>query len=80
MNLNKPSHLVFALTMVAIGIMGLASGGFGAIWGGVPKSLPDRQLLAYGCTFVSLACGAGLLADRTAAPAAFVLSAFLIDQ
>jgi uncharacterized membrane protein len=78
MNLKKLSHLVFALTMVAIGIMGLASGGFGPIWGGVPKTLPDRQLLAYGCTFISLACGAGLLADRTAAPAAFVLSAFLI--
>lgn len=78
MNSKKLSHLVFALTMVAIGIMGIASGGFGAIWGGVPKTLPDRQLLAYGCSFISLACGAGLLADRTAAPAAFVLSAFLI--
>ena len=78
MNLKKPSHLVFAVTMVAIGIMGLANGGFGEIWGGVPKTLPDRQFLAYGCTFISLACGAGLLADRTAAPAAFVLSAFLI--
>jgi uncharacterized membrane protein YphA (DoxX/SURF4 family) len=78
MNLKKLSHLVFALTMVAIGIMGIASGGFGAIWGGVPKTLPDRQLLAYGCSFISLGCGAALLADRTAAPAAFVLSAFLI--
>jgi uncharacterized membrane protein YphA (DoxX/SURF4 family) len=78
MNLRRFGRLVFALTMIAIGIMGLASGGFGAIWGGVPKALPDRQLLAYACTLISLACGAGLLAERTAALAAFVLSVFLI--
>lgn len=78
MNLKNPSHLVFALTMVGIGIMGLVTGGFGPIWAGVPKALPDRQVLAYGCTIISLACGAGLLANRTAAPAALVLSVFLI--
>lgn len=78
MSLKNSSHLIFALTMIAIGILGLVSGGFGGIWGGVPKSLPDRQLLAYACTAVSLVCGAGLLVNRTAAPAAFVLSVFLI--
>ena len=78
MKLKNSSHLVFALTMIAIGILSLVSGGFGGIWGGVPKSLPDRQLLAYACMFISIACGAGLLANRTAAPAAFVLSVFLI--
>jgi hypothetical protein len=35
--------------------------------------LPDRQLLAYLCAFVSLACGAGLLAKRTAAIASLAL-------
>jgi len=78
MSLKNSSHLIFALTMIAIGILSLFSGGFGGIWGGVPKSLPDRQLLAYASMVISLACGAGLLANRTAASAAFVLSVFLI--
>lgn len=78
MKLKNSSHLIFALTMIAIGILSLFSGGFGGIWGGVPKSLPDRQLLAYACMVISLASGAGLLANRTAVPASFVLSVFLI--
>ena len=78
MNLKNSSRLIFALTMVAIGILSLFSGGFGGIWGGVPKSLPDRQLLAYACMVISLACGAGLLASRIAVPAAFMLSVSLI--
>ena len=78
MKLKNSSLVIFALTMIAIGILSLFSGGFGAIWGGVPKSLPDRQLLAYASMVISLACGAGLLANRTAARAAFILSVFLI--
>lgn len=71
------SRIIFALTMVAMGIIGIASGTFAPIWAGIPKSLPDRQLLAYLCTFVSLACGAGLLIKRAAAPAAAVLLLYL---
>jgi uncharacterized membrane protein YphA (DoxX/SURF4 family) len=78
MSWKTTSHLVFALTMIAIGVIGIAKGGFAPIWGGAPKSLPDRQLLAYLCTFVSLATGAGLLVKRAAAPAAFVLLVYLI--
>lgn len=73
----RAGQIVFALTMIAMGINGIASGTFAPIWAGVPKSLPDRQLLAYLCTFVSLACGAGLLIRRTAAPAALVLLLYL---
>jgi uncharacterized membrane protein len=73
----KATHLFFALTMVLIGVIGLVSGGFAPIWAGVPKSLPDRQLLAYLCTFISLACGAGLLMKRTAGPAALTLLVYL---
>lgn len=78
MNWKVAARLLFAATMVAIGLMGLAGGSFGPIWGVVPKTLPDRQLLAYLCTFISLVCGAGLLVKRTAAPAAFVLLIYLI--
>lgn len=78
MRWKTASQLLFALTLVAIGVIGLLSGTFAPIWAGVPKSLPDRQLLAYLCTFVSLACGVGLLAKRTAKAAAFVLFAYLL--
>jgi uncharacterized membrane protein len=74
---KNASHLFFAVTFIGIGVMGAIKGGFGPIWGGVPKSFPDRQLLAYLSTFVSLACGAALLVKRTASPAALVLLVFL---
>jgi uncharacterized membrane protein YphA (DoxX/SURF4 family) len=78
MHWKAASRIVFALTIIAIGIMGLVSGSFAPIWAGVPKSLPDRQLLAYSCTVISLACGAGLLMKRTARLAALALLAYLV--
>ena len=78
MSLKNSSHLIFALTMIAIGIMGLVIGGFAPIWAGVPKTLPERQILVYASAFISLLCGAGLLANRTAGWASFVLAVFLI--
>src|SRR5881628_2120516 len=77
MHIKSASHIVFALTMVAIGAIGLLSGDFAPIWNPVPASYPDRQLLAELCTFISLACGAGLLIKRTSAPAALLLLAYL---
>lgn len=78
MDSKRASHLFFAVTIFAIGVMGLVSGGFAPIWGVVPKTLPHRELLAYLSTFVSLVAGAGLFARRSAQPAAFVLLVFLI--
>lgn len=74
----RASQLLFAVTMIGIGIIGLVTGTFAPIWGGVPKAIIDRQLFAYLCTFVSLACGAGLLARRTASPASIVLLGYLV--
>ena len=56
---DKVSHLFFALTMIAIGVVGLIGGGFAPIWQPVPESAPARELLAYLSTVVSLGCGAG---------------------
>ena len=78
MNWKAASQLFFALTFVALGVIGLVSGTFAPIWGGVPKTLPDRQILAYLSNIVCLACGAGLLVKRTRAPAALILFAFLL--
>jgi len=78
MNFKSAARLIFALTVIAIGIIGLAGGDAAPIWQPVPETVPGRQLLVYLCTFVSLACGAGLLMKRTLAPAALALTIFLI--
>jgi uncharacterized membrane protein len=72
------SHLVFALTLIGLGILGLIQGKFTPIWYGVPQSLPQRELLAYLCDLVCVACGAALLGQRTARVAAGVLLAYLL--
>ncbi len=69
---------VFAVTMIALGILGLIQGGFTPTWTGVPKSVPAREALAYLCTGVSLVTGIGLLWRRTALVASRVLLTYLL--
>jgi uncharacterized membrane protein len=71
-------HAVFAAVLIAIGIMDLINGHFGPIMDGVPKAVPAREALAYLCAIVALACGIGLLWQRTTATAARALFAYLL--
>lgn len=71
------TQLFFAFTMIAMGVIGIATGTFAAIWAGVPHTLPDRQLLAYLCVFVSLGCGIAMLWKQRLAPAALALFIYL---
>lgn len=71
-------HAVFAATMIALGIFGLAQGDFTPTWTGVPKSVPVRETLAYLCALVSLVTGIGLLWQRAAVVAARVLLTYLL--
>ncbi|MGH7338699.1 MAG: hypothetical protein ACREI7_14045, partial [Myxococcota bacterium] len=70
-------HALFALTLIALGILGLWRGQFTPIWTGVPKALPARELLVDLCAVVSLASGLGQLWRRTAALASGVLLGYL---
>src|SRR5262249_60924468 len=66
----SPGHAAFAAVMIALGVQGLITGEFTAVWQPVPKGVPAREALVYVCALISIACGAGLLWKRTSGPAA----------
>ena len=71
-------HVAFAVTMIALGILGLIRGHFAPIWQPVPKSVPGRSALTFLCVLIPLTSGIGLFWQRTAVVAARVLLAYLL--
>jgi uncharacterized membrane protein len=71
-------HAVFAMTMIALGILGLIRGNFTPIWQPVPKDVPVRTAVMYLCAFIPLVSGVGLFWQRTAATAARGLFAYFL--
>lgn len=71
-------HAFFAAAMIWLGAMGLSKGDLVQLWKPVPKWVPAQEALPYLCAFISLACGIGLLWQRTASAASRVLFASLL--
>jgi uncharacterized membrane protein len=77
MRIASAGHALFAATMIAVGIIGLIKGDFTAVWQPVYK-VPASQVLAYLCALICVACGIGLLLQRTAALSARVFFVYLL--
>jgi len=77
MRIASPGHLVFAILMIACGLVGFIEGKFAPIWAPVAQATPAREVLTYLCAFVALAGGVGLLLKAAAAIAARGLFIYL---
>jgi uncharacterized membrane protein len=71
-------RVVFAVTLIGLGISGLIRGNFDPMWLPVSKGTPGREVLVYLSALISLASGVGLLWRRSAAVASGMLLAFLL--
>ena len=78
MRISSWGHALFAGTLIALGVMGFVQGAFTTTWTGVPKAFPAHATLVYLSALISLACGVGLLWERTALVASRVLLAYLL--
>lgn len=64
MRVASGSHLLFSITMIGLGVVGLLYPDFVPVWSPVPASFPGRAAFVYLGPLISLASGIGLLIPR----------------
>lgn len=75
----RPAQFFFALSMIALGVLGLIYGDVALVWQRIPiDQLPRRQLIAYALAVIELAGGVGLLFASTVRAASGVLFVFVL--
>ncbi len=78
MRIRSAGHAMFAVTLIAVGILGFIARDFTVVWAPVPQAMPARSALIYLCAVISTACGIGLLVRRAAPLAARLLFGFAL--
>jgi uncharacterized membrane protein len=64
--MERGTRFLFAVTMTALGALGLIHGDFALVWQRIPVAhLPGRTAIAYACGAMELAIGIGLAIPRT---------------
>ena len=72
-------RLLLAGAFIGLGVLGLATGDFAAVWQRIPiEGMPGQTPLAIACGAIELALGVGLIVRTTLAPTARALVAFLL--
>jgi uncharacterized membrane protein len=71
-----PAHVALAVGSAGLGVLCLVYGNFGAQWLSLPAWLPAPHAVAYAAGAVLVAGAVGLMFERVAARAAFVLTVF----
>lgn len=73
------SRILFAATLVGLGITGLVNGGLALVWQRIPlHHVPGQTIIAYACAAIELALGIGLLFERTATSACRILFPYMV--
>ena len=78
MRIAISGHLVFSITMIGLGIVGLLYRDFVPVWSPVPASIPGHVVLVYLGPLISLASGIGLLVPRMTTIATHLLLSTLL--
>jgi uncharacterized membrane protein len=76
MRITGRGQVVFALSLLALGVLSLGSGDFALVWQPVPADMPGRAFLAYVSGAMLCATGVGLLIRRATTPVGFVLTVY----
>ncbi|MDE1938673.1 MAG: DoxX family membrane protein [Alphaproteobacteria bacterium] len=67
-------HLLFALSVAGLGVLGLLSGDFALNWQPVPAWVPFREVLAYASGALLLIGGLGMIVRRIATLSALIMT------